>query len=116
MTIRTMARIQRAPTDHTDWCTRDHTCGLAEHRGRPITIAPDTGGRAVVTRVRAGDRDYAEITMRVPLHRSDRIAAARLTVLLRHIHALFAAVAAVRPGTLTGRGGQRAIDTPRRVA
>ena len=69
-----MARFQRAEISHTEWCTRDHTCGFAEHRGRPVTISPDTGGRAVVTRVRADDRDYAEITVRVPLHRSDRFA------------------------------------------
>jgi len=113
MTIRTMARFQRAETDHTDWCERNHTCGLAEHRGRPIVIGPDTGGRASVVRVRAGDRDYAEITMRVPLHRSDRIAAARLTALLWHLKALLVAVAAVRPGGLTARPGQRAVTSRR---
>ena len=113
MTIRTMARFQRAQTDHTDWCVRDHTCGLDEHRGLPITIGPATGGRAVVTRVRAGDRDYAQITMRVPLHRSDRLARRQLDTVLHHIQGLFAAVAVLRPGTLTSRQGQHAIDSRR---
>ena len=113
MSDRIMARFQRAQTDHTTWCTRDHTCGLAEHRGQQITIGPDTGGRAVVTRVRAGDRDYAEITMRVPLHRNESLAGAQFTVVLHHLRALFAAVAALRPDALTGRGQRRAIDSRR---
>ena len=113
MSTRTMARFHRDQTPHTDWCVRDHTCGLAEHRGRPITISPDTGGRAVVTRVRAGDRDYAAITLRVPLHRIDRVAAAQLDTVLRGLRALFTAVAALRPGTLAGRGERPAIDSRR---
>jgi hypothetical protein len=106
----TTNRLQRTPTDHTDWCSRDHTCGLAEHRGRPTTIAPDTGGRAIVTRVRAGGRDYAEITLRVPLHRGDRIAAAQLGIALQHLRGLFAAVAALRPGAMTARPTRPAIS------
>ncbi|GAA0469436.1 hypothetical protein Aca07nite_27860 [Actinoplanes capillaceus] len=113
MSTRTMARIHRASTEHTDWCVRDHTCGIDTHRGRPITIAPDTGGRAIVTRVRAGDRDYAEITMRVPLHRTDSLAGKQLNALLWHLRSLLAAVAALRPGTLTGRTARRAIDSRR---
>ncbi|MFG1609496.1 hypothetical protein [Actinoplanes sp. NPDC049265] len=113
MSTRTMARIQRQPIDHTTWCNRDHTCGLAEHRGRQITIGPDTGGRAVVTRVRAGDRDYAEITMRVPLSSGETLAGAQFNTVLHQLRALFAAVAALRPGALTGRGQRRAIDTRR---
>ena len=115
MTIRTMARIQRAPTDHTDWCNRDHTCGLAEHRGRPIIVNPDTGGRAIVTRVSAGDRHYAEITMRVPLHRHERLAGEQLAAILTHLRGLLAAVAALRPGAVTARHTRPAIS-PRRVA
>ncbi|MBW6432711.1 hypothetical protein KZ829_03020 [Actinoplanes hulinensis] len=113
MSIRTMARIHRAATDHTDWCVRDHTCGLDTHRGRPITIAPDIGGRAVVTRVRAGDRDYAEITLRVPLHRSERVAGEQVTTILHHLRSLFAAVVALRPGTLAGRPARRGIGSGR---
>ena len=113
MTIRTMGRLQRTQTDHTTWCTRGHTCGLGEHRGRQITIGPDTGGRALVTRVRAGDRDYAEITMRVPLSRGESLAGEQFNVVLHQLRALFAAVAALRPDALTGRGQRRAIDSRR---
>ena len=110
MTTRTMARFQMAQTDHTDWCVRDHTCGLDEHRGRPITISPTSGGRAVVTRVRAGDRDYAQITLRVPLHRSERVADDQLTTILRHLRGLFAAVAALRPGAIDHARTRPALD------
>ena len=113
MTARTMAHLRRAETPHTEWCVRDHTCGLAEHRGRPITITPQTGGRAVVTRVRAGDRDYASITLRIPLHRNGDVAAAQLDTVLRGIRSLFAAVAALRPGALAARPDRRAIGARR---
>ena len=108
-----MARFHRAETPHTEWCARDHTCGLVEHRSRPIVIGPDTGGRAVITRVQAGDREYAAVTLRVPLHRTGRVASAQLNVLLRQIRALFAAVAAAPPAALTGRSERHAIDSGR---
>ncbi len=113
MTARTMAHLHREQTPHTQWCVRDHTCGLAEHRGRPITITPQTGGRAVVTRVRAGDRDYAAITLRIPLHRNGNVATAQLDTVLRGIRSLFAAVAVLRPGALAARPDRRAIDSRR---
>jgi len=113
MSTRTMARLHREPQPHTAWCNRDHTCGLQEHRGRATVIGPDTGGRAVVTRVRAGDRDYAEITMRVPLSRGESLAVAQLGTVLHHLRALFAAVAALRPDALTSRAGRRALDSRR---
>ncbi|WP_436523167.1 hypothetical protein [Actinoplanes sp. HUAS TT8] len=110
MTARTMARFQRAETPHADWCARDHTCGLAEHRGHPIAVRPPTGGRAIVTRVRAGDRDYAEVTLRVPLHRGDALARRQLDTVLTHLHGLFAAVAALRPAAVGSRTARPALD------
>lgn len=103
------ARFHRDATPHTDWCVRDHTCGLADHRGRPIIVAPETGGRAIVTRVRAGEREYAAITLRVPLHRSASVAVAQLAEVLSGIRSLLTAVAALRPGALSSRPDQRAI-------
>ncbi|WP_436525335.1 hypothetical protein [Actinoplanes sp. HUAS TT8] len=103
------AHFHRDATPHTDWCVRDHTCGLAEHRGRPIIVAPEAGGRAIVTRVHAGDREYAAITLRVPLHRSASVAAAQLGEVLSGIRNLLAAVAALRPGALGSRPDQRAL-------
>ncbi|WP_045742285.1 hypothetical protein [Actinoplanes rectilineatus] len=118
MTIRTMAHHRRAQTDHTDWCMRDHTCGLAEHRGRTITVGPDTGGRYVITRVRAGEREYAEITARVPLHPGT--ARQQLATIARLLGELFNAVAALRPAlsrrtasTPLARPGRPALDAGR---
>lgn len=54
---RTMARLTRRQTDHTPWYAQDHRCGVAEHRSADIT-ADGIGGRAWLTRVRAGDVAY----------------------------------------------------------
>ncbi|GLW30158.1 hypothetical protein [Actinoplanes regularis] len=109
ITTRTMERLTRQTTDHTDWCMRDHTCGVDEHRGRLIVIAPDTGGRAIVTRVRAGTVDYAEIRIRVPLRRNEPTARQQLTTALHLCRELLATVAAIRPVALARRGDRRAI-------
>ncbi|GGN74040.1 hypothetical protein GCM10010112_43780 [Actinoplanes lobatus] len=102
MKARTMARLQRTETPHTDWCARDHRCGLDAHRS-PEIIADALGGRAVTTRVRAGDRDYAEITIRVRLDHRDPIAARQVGLTLHLINRLIRAVNAVRPEALAGR-------------
>ena len=112
----TIERLHRTETPHTEWCTRDHTCGLAEHRGRPIVIGPETGGRAVVTRVAAGDREYAAVTLRVPLHRNAAVAARQFGALLHGIRAPFATIAALRPAAVAGRQDRRALDSRRSAA
>ena len=104
---RTMARLTRRPTDHTTWCARDHRCGVAEHRSADIT-ADDIGGRAWLTRVRAGDQEYIEIRARIPLHSNENIARRQLATTLNLMRDLLAEVAP-RIARLAGRT-HRAID------
>lgn len=107
MSARTMARLTRTATPHTQWCAQDHTCGIDQHRARPVVTARGTG-RAVMTRTRAGDVDYAEVVIRIPLHRNENTARKQLAVLLRLLGELLDAVI-VRPRVLPGRGERPAI-------
>jgi hypothetical protein len=53
---------------HTDWCARDHRCGLREHTSEPIAVDVPGYGRAVVTRVRdAQGRECADVRVRIAL-------------------------------------------------
>jgi hypothetical protein len=104
---RTMARFMRPEIPHTDWCARDHRCGVAEHRSPDIT-AYDIGGRAWLTRVRAGNREYIEIRARVPLHSREAVARWQLATALEIMRELLAEVAP-RLVRLPGRDQQRAI-------
>lgn len=107
MTIRTMARLTRRTTDHTGWCTRDHRCGVDEHRSADL-IADAIGGRAWLTRVRAAEVEYIEIRARIPLHRNEKMARWQLATALNLMRALLAQVA---PGTAKLSGRERpAID------
>ncbi len=108
MKARTVARFHRDETPHTPWCARDHRCNLAEHRS-PDLIADGIGGRAVITRVRAGEVEYAEIRARIPLHSTETGARWQVATTLRLMRELLAAVA-VRPGVLRGRHERPAID------
>ena len=90
-----MAHHRRQPTPHTRWCARDHRCGATEHRSAEL-IADSIGGRAVITRIRAGDIEYAEIRARIPLHRTETGARWQLATTLNLIRELLAAVAAQR--------------------
>ncbi|GAA1586869.1 hypothetical protein [Actinoplanes couchii] len=108
MTARTMARLQRRAIDHTDWCARDHRCGIDTHRS-PDVIADATGGRGVITRVRAVDRDYAEITIRVRLDHRDPIAVRQVGLTLHLIRRLIQGVNAMRPNSLTSGTPRPAI-------
>ncbi|WP_433299682.1 hypothetical protein ACQP2F_00465 [Actinoplanes sp. CA-030573] len=94
-----MAHLRRERTPHTEWCARDHRCGLDEHRG-PGLIADAVGGRAVVTRVRAGDVDYVEVTARIRLHSTEIGARWQVAATLRLMRELLTAVA-VRRGVLS---------------
>jgi hypothetical protein len=107
--VRIMGRIQRSPTPHTAWCTRDHRCGVNEHRS-PDRIADELGARAVITRVRAGGTDYAEIRARVPLSGLDLIARHQVGLTLRLMRRLFRAIAAVRPEALPTAAHRPALD------
>ncbi|MDP9798312.1 hypothetical protein J2S43_006824 [Catenuloplanes nepalensis] len=106
---RTMARFTRATTPHTGWCTADHRCGVNLHQAEDIIADGPLGARAVVTRVRAAEVDYADIRIRVPLRHSESIARRQLDTALSAIRALLAAVAAVRPAPLPGAVGRPSI-------
>ncbi|MEV6634393.1 hypothetical protein AB0M54_26960 [Actinoplanes sp. NPDC051470] len=103
---RTMARIVRAETPHTGWCTRDHRCGVDEHRSADFT-ADDIGGRAWLTRVRAGNQEYIEIRARIPLHSNEKASRWQLATALNLMRDLLAEVAP-RLGRLSNRD-QRAV-------
>jgi hypothetical protein len=101
MTVRTMAQFSREPTEHTDWCARDHRCGAVEHRSPAIT-ADDIGGRAVITRVRAGTVEYLEVRARIPLHNAETGARWQVATVLQLMRELLAAIT-IRPGVVRGR-------------
>ena len=105
MTERTIARLTRRQTPHTGWCAQDHRCGAAEHRSPDLT-ADEIGGRAWLTRVRAGDREYIEIRARIPLHGDETAARAQLATALNLLRDLLAQIAprALRPS------GRRALN------
>lgn len=100
--------FHRSPTPHQDWCARDHRCGLDEHRS-PEVIADRAGGRAVITRVRAGDVEYAEVNVRIPLHASASGAHWQVGEVLRLVRELLGAVA-IRPGVLRTMRRAAAIE------
>jgi hypothetical protein len=108
MKARTMAQLRREPTEHTSWCARDHRCGVAEHRSADL-IADGVGGRAVITRIRAGNVEYAEVRMRIPLSRSESTARRQLAAILELARRLLATVAAIHPDAITRRD-RPAID------
>ncbi|MEV7621882.1 hypothetical protein [Actinoplanes sp. NPDC089786] len=112
MAARTVRRFHRTGTPHTDWCARDHRCGINEHRSADL-IAAALGGRAVITRVRAGDTEYAEIRARIPLHSNENAARWQLAAALRLMRHLLDTVA-VRPGALRSRTERLALGTARR--
>jgi hypothetical protein len=107
MTTRTMAHHRREPTPHTDWCARDHRCGITEHRSAEIT-ADHLGGRAVLTRVRAADTEYVEIRARIPLHHTESGSRWQVATALNLIRDLLAVVA-IRPGVVRAAAARRAL-------
>ncbi|UQU67533.1 hypothetical protein COUCH_15225 [Couchioplanes caeruleus] len=107
ITTRTMARLTRQTTHHTDWCTRDHRCGVNEHRAAPVVTARGSG-RSVMTRVRAGETEYAEVLIRIPLSRRPDTARTQLATLLRLLGQLLDAVI-VRPAAMPSRAERPAI-------
>jgi hypothetical protein len=98
---RTMAHFHRATIEHTEWCARDHRCGVDEHRSADLT-ACEIGGRAWLTRVRAGDVEYVEIRARIRLHPTEKVARWQLATALTLMRALLVEVAP-QLARLTGR-------------
>lgn len=99
--------MRRQPTPHATWCARDHRCGFAEHRSAEI-VADEVGGRATATRVRAGDTEYVELRVRVPLHPTEAGATWQLAEILRLVRELMRAVA-VRRGVVRARPDVRQV-------
>lgn len=82
---------------HTDWCARDHRCGLREHRSDEIVVDLPGHGRAVLNRVRGQDgREHAEIRLRVALVDAEIWAQWQLRTALKGLRTLVTGVAAVR--------------------
>lgn len=68
---------------HTDWCGRDHRCGLSEHRSDEIVVDIPGHARAVLVRVRtAAGREHAEVRVRVALAAGELAARRQLVGLL----------------------------------
>jgi hypothetical protein len=88
----TMRHLHRAATEHTDWCARDHRCNLGEHRSPDIITDLPGAGRVLITRVRAGNREYAEIRGRVLLHTTEAGARWQIATALGRLRDLLAAV------------------------
>ncbi|MFD6648307.1 hypothetical protein ACFWC0_04815 [Micromonospora chalcea] len=84
---------------HTDWCGRDHRCGLGEHRSPEIVVDIPGRARAVLVRVRtAAGREHAEVRLRVALAPSEVAARRQLVGLLGDLRqAVTRAAIAVRP-------------------
>lgn len=81
---------------HTDWCARGHQCGIGEHRSDPLLVDLPGYGRAVLTRVQAGDgRQHAEIRVRVALSVTEPTARRQLACLLADLRHLVTRTAAL---------------------
>ncbi|MBL6277855.1 hypothetical protein JMF97_17000 [Micromonospora fiedleri] len=94
--------MNRRAAGHTDWCGRDHRCGLGEHRSDEIVVDIAGRARAVLVRVRtAAGRDHAEIRVRVALAPAELAARRQLVGLLgdlRQVVTRAAIAARPRPG------------------
>ncbi|MGC5308764.1 hypothetical protein [Micromonospora zamorensis] len=75
---------RRAGRDgHTEWCGKDHRCGLGEHRSEEIVVDVAGRSRAVLVRVRtAAGREHAEVRVRVALAPGEVAARRQLVGLL----------------------------------
>ncbi|MFY1657074.1 hypothetical protein [Micromonospora sp. WMMD1274] len=84
---------------HTNWCGRDHRCGLGEHRSDEIVVHLPGRARAVLVRVRtAAGREHAEVRVRVALAPGEVAARRQLVGLLGDLRqAVTRAAIAARP-------------------
>ncbi|MDX5460181.1 hypothetical protein [Micromonospora tulbaghiae] len=84
---------------HTNWCGRDHRCGLGEHRSPEIVVDIPGRARAVLVRVRtAAGREHAEVRLRVALAPGEVAARRQLVGLLGDLRqAVTRAAIAARP-------------------
>jgi hypothetical protein len=108
---RVMARTTQPETPHTDWCARDHRCGLNVHTSPDMYTDGPLGARGVLNRVHTPTSDYAEIRIRIPISAREPIARKQLGVALHLIRELLYAVSAVRPLALDhARTNRPALD------
>lgn len=86
-------------TKHTDWCAKDHRCGLGEHRSEEIVVDLAGRARAVLVRVRtATGLEHAEVRVRVALAPAELAARRQLVGLLADLrHAVTRAAIAAQP-------------------
>ncbi|MEU7842625.1 hypothetical protein AB0B39_16865 [Micromonospora sp. NPDC049114] len=91
--------MNRRAAGHTDWCGKDHRCGLGEHRSEEIVVDVAGRSRAVLVRVRtAAGREHAEVRVRVALAPSEVAARRQLVGLLGDLrHAVTRAAITARP-------------------
>ncbi|MGC4815446.1 hypothetical protein ACLQ29_33520 [Micromonospora sp. DT228] len=74
---------RRTRDGHTEWCGKDHRCGLGEHRSEEIVVDVAGRSRAVLVRVRsAAGREHAEVRVRVALAPGEVAARRQLVGLL----------------------------------
>ncbi|MFI6065819.1 hypothetical protein ACIA47_11195 [Micromonospora sp. NPDC051227] len=74
---------RRTRDGHTEWCGKDHRCGLGEHRSDEIVVDVAGRSRAVLVRVRtAAGREHAEVRVRVALAPTELAARRQLVGLL----------------------------------
>ncbi|PGH42402.1 hypothetical protein COO58_22185 [Micromonospora sp. WMMA1996] len=87
------------PAGHTDWCGRNHRCGLGEHRSPEIVVDIPGHARAVLIRVRTtAGREHAEVRLRVALAPGEVAARRQLVGLLGDLRqAVTRAAIAARP-------------------
>ncbi|MGW5580893.1 hypothetical protein [Micromonospora chokoriensis] len=90
---------RRSRDGHTDWCGKDHRCGLGEHRSEEIVVDVAGRSRAVLVRVRtAAGREHAEVRVRVALAPTEVAARRQLVGLLGDLrHAVTRAAITARP-------------------
>ncbi|MBM0231902.1 hypothetical protein JNW91_08550 [Micromonospora sp. STR1_7] len=90
---------RRTRDGHTEWCGKDHRCGLGEHRSEEIVVDVAGRSRAVLVRVRtAAGREHAEVRVRVALAPTDLAARRQLVGLLGDLrHAVTRAAITARP-------------------
>ncbi|MET8356043.1 hypothetical protein [Micromonospora sp. NPDC005171] len=90
---------RRTRDGHTEWCGKDHRCGLGEHRSEEIVVDVAGRSRAVLVRVRtAAGREHAEVRVRVALAPSELAARRQLVGLLGDLrHAVTRAAITARP-------------------
>ncbi|WP_426506722.1 hypothetical protein ACPPVO_52040 [Dactylosporangium sp. McL0621] len=74
---------------HSEWCAKDHTCRLGEHRAEPVTRTAPNVGTYTLTRIqRDGGGEYAEIRLSIRLDIGEAGPRARLAHLLRLLNLL----------------------------